>query len=129
MIEINATARLFLALGTANAALAVVLGAFGAHALKAKLSENLMAVYHTANEYHFYHAFGLLVIGIIAMLIPVNFWVKLAGWSMFFGIVLFCVSLYALVEGFPLYFLAFLSVFGLKSCGNIYWLAGWQWLN
>ena len=96
MIEINATARLFLALGTANAALAVILGAFGAHALKAKLSENLMAVYHTANEYHFYHAFGLLVIGIIAMLIPVNFWVKLAGWSMFFGIVLFCVSLYAL---------------------------------
>ena len=67
MIEINATARLFLALGTANAALAVVLGAFGAHALKAKLSENLMAVYHTANEYHFYHTWCNYTLYIICL--------------------------------------------------------------
>lgn len=96
MIELNATARLFLALGAANAALAVILGAFGTHALKAKLDDSLLTVYHTANEYHFYHAFGLMIVGIIAMLMPVNMWLKLSGWSMLFGIILFSVSLYAL---------------------------------
>ena len=96
MNELNASARLFLILGAANSLLAVVLGAFGAHALKSKLDENLLRIYETGNDYHFYHALGLLIIGIIAMLIPVNLWLKSSGWLMFAGILVFCGSLYAL---------------------------------
>ena len=72
MNELNLTAKLFLLLGSANAALAVILGAFGAHALKARIDEYLLKVFHTGVEYHFYHALGLILIGIIAMNIPVN---------------------------------------------------------
>ena len=96
MNELNSTARLFLLLGSFNAMLAVAFGAFGAHALKARLDESLMKVYQTGNEYHFYHALGLILLGIIAMHLPVNFWLKLSGWTMFTGTVLFCGSLYLL---------------------------------
>lgn len=96
MNEINVTAKLFLLLGSANAGLAVMLGAFGAHALKSRMEESLLKVYQTGIEYHFYHALGLILIGIIAMNIPVNVWLKSAGWMMFSGIILFCGSLYLL---------------------------------
>ena len=96
MNEISSTARLFLLLGSANAALAVMLGAFGAHALKARLGEHLIKVYQTGIDYHFCHALGLLLIGIIAMNIPVTHWLRVSGWSMFAGIILFCGSLYLL---------------------------------
>ena len=96
MSDINLTAKLFLLLGSANAMLAVIFGAFGAHALKARLDETLLNVYQTASEYHFYHALGLILIGIIAMNIPVTTWLKVSGWTMFVGIVLFCGSLYLL---------------------------------
>jgi uncharacterized membrane protein YgdD (TMEM256/DUF423 family) len=96
MNEINFTAKLFLMLGSANAMLAVILGAFGAHALKARLDESLLKVYHTGVEYHFYHALGLILIGIIAMNIPANTWIKSSGWMMFSGIILFSGSLYLL---------------------------------
>lgn len=76
--------------------LAVILGAFGAHALKAQLDESLLKIYQTGNHYHFYHALGLILIGIIAMNIPVNAWLKNSGWMMFAGIILFSGSLYLL---------------------------------
>ena len=94
MNEINITAKLFLLLGSANAALSVMLGAFGAHALKARLDASLLKAFHTGVEYHFYHALGLILVGIIAMNLPANIWLK--SWSMFVGIVLFCGSLYLL---------------------------------
>ncbi len=56
---ITATAKLFLALGAAAALVAVVLGAFGAHALKHRLAGDAMALWRTAVEYHFWHALGL----------------------------------------------------------------------
>ncbi len=96
MNELNVTAKLFLLLGSGNAALAVILGAFGAHALKASLDDALMKVYQTGVEYHFYHALGLILVGIIALNLPVNAWLKSAGWMMLVGIILFCGSLYLL---------------------------------
>lgn len=96
MSEINITAKIFLLLGSANAMLAVMIGAFGAHALKARLDEGMLKVYHTGVEYHFYHALGLILIGIIAMNIQANIWIKSSGWMMFAGILLFSGSLYLL---------------------------------
>jgi len=105
--EINVTAKLFLLLGSANAALAVMLGAFGAHALKARLDVSLLKAYHTGVEYHFYHALGLILVGIIAMNLPANIWLKSSGWSMFVGIILFSGSLYLM------------SIFNLRWLGMV----------
>jgi uncharacterized membrane protein YgdD (TMEM256/DUF423 family) len=92
----NPGARLFLFLGAVFAALAVVLGAFGAHALKTRLPANLLEVYHTAVQYHFWHALGLLAVGIALQQLPDAGWLRAAGWLLTAGIVLFCGSLYLL---------------------------------
>jgi uncharacterized membrane protein YgdD (TMEM256/DUF423 family) len=90
------TAKLFLLLGGINAALVVMLGAFGAHALKARLSVEMLAIYQTGIYYHLFHALGLLVIGLVAMQIPAATSLKWSGWLMLAGIVLFSGSLYLL---------------------------------
>jgi uncharacterized membrane protein YgdD (TMEM256/DUF423 family) len=88
--------RLFILLGAANAAMAVALGAFGAHALKTQLPGDLLAVYQTGNQYHFYHALGLALVGLAAAHWPESAWLKASGWLMLAGIVLFSGSLYLL---------------------------------
>jgi uncharacterized membrane protein YgdD (TMEM256/DUF423 family) len=88
--------KLFLLIGAVTAALAVALGAFGAHALKARLAPDLLAIYQTAVQYHFYHALGLLVIGLASGALPASVWLKAAGWTMLAGVVLFSGSLYVL---------------------------------
>ncbi len=88
--------KLFLILGIINAMLVVMLGAFAAHGLKGKLTEEMLAVYQTGVQYHFYHAIGLLLIGIIAFHLPASNWLKWSGWTMFIGIILFSGSLYLL---------------------------------
>ena len=89
-------ARLFITLGSANAALAVMFGAFGAHALKARLSPQMLEVYHTAAQYHFYHALGMIAVGLLATQIQPSTALRLSGLLMLVGIVLFCGSLYLL---------------------------------
>ncbi len=89
-------ARTFIALGSINAALAVILGAFGAHALKARISPEMLSVYHTASQYHFYHALGMLLIGALASQFRTPGALQLSGFLMLAGIVLFSGSLYIL---------------------------------
>ena len=86
----------FLILGAVNAMLAVMLGAFGAHGLRGRLSEAMLAVYHTGVQYHFYHALGLILLGLLALHLPASGLLKAAGWLMFAGILLFSGSLYVL---------------------------------
>lgn len=88
--------KLFLALGCINAMLVVLIGAFGAHALKARLTVENMAVFQTGVQYHFYHAVGLILLGLIALQIPITPYLRWSGWLMLVGIVLFSGSLYAL---------------------------------
>jgi len=89
-------AKLFVSLGALAAALGVALGAFGAHALKARLSAEMLAVWQTAVQYHLWHALGLVAIGILAQHLPASGPLRLAGWLMLAGIVLFSGSLYVL---------------------------------
>ena len=89
-------ARCFLILGGLNAAAAVMLGAFGAHGLKTRLTPDMLAVYQTGVQYHFYHALGLILIGIVALHLPSSPWLRGSGWIMFAGILLFAGSLYLL---------------------------------
>ena len=90
------SAKIFLILGSVNAMLAVILGAFGAHGLKARIAPEMLEVYQTAVQYHFYHALGLLVVAIITHQFLPSFWFRSSGWLMCAGIILFSGSLYIL---------------------------------
>ena len=76
-------------------AAAVAFGAFGAHALKSRLSADLLAVYQTAVQYHFWHALGLFALAVLMLQwdAPV---LNLAAWLLLAGLILFCGSLYLL---------------------------------
>jgi len=113
------TAKLFLVLGCIAALLAVALGAFGAHALKARIAPELMAVYKTGVEYHFYHALGLILVGLAATQLPDSAYLRGAGWAMLAGIVLFSGSLYLLA-------LTGISWLGaITPVGGVAFLAAW----
>ena len=99
--------RIFLSLGAINAFICVGLGAFGAHGLKQRLSVDMLAVYQTGVQYHFYHALGLIAVGLILFHYPGSRPVAISGWLMLAGIILFSVSLYAL------------SLTGLRGLGVI----------
>ena len=109
--------RLFLSLGAVNAFLCVGLGAFGAHGLKQKLSADMLAVYQTGVQYHFYHALGLIAVGLVLLHFPASKPVALSGWLMLAGIALFSFSLYAL------------SLTGLRGLGAITPLGGVAFLS
>ena len=76
-------------------AAAVAFGAFGAHALKSRLSADLLTVYQTAVQYHFWHALGLFALALLMLQwdAPV---LNLAAWLLLAGLILFCGSLYLL---------------------------------
>jgi uncharacterized membrane protein YgdD (TMEM256/DUF423 family) len=87
--------RLFVTLGAASGFVAVAAGAFGAHALRARLAPDLLAVFETAARYQMYHALALLAVAWVAARWPgpLPQW---AGWLFVLGTVLFSGSLYAL---------------------------------
>ena len=74
-----------------------MLGAFGAHALKARLGTDALSVWQTAVQYHFWHALALLGIALAGS--GPRF--KAAAWLMIVGVLLFSGSLYALALGAP----------------------------
>lgn len=88
--------KIFLSIGSIAMALAVILGAFGAHALRGKLAEDLFDVFQTGVTYHFYHATGILIIGILASFLPDTWYLRWSGWLMTAGIIIFSGSLYLL---------------------------------
>ena len=90
------TSKLFLFLGSLSAMLAVMLGAFGAHALKKRLTPEMLDVFQTGVQYHFYHALGLLLIALLAFQLPESSLLRWSGWLMFAGILIFSGSLYIL---------------------------------
>lgn len=100
-------AKVFLFLGALNAALAVALGAMGAHALKARLAPELLTVFQTGVQYHFYHALGMLLVGLAASRWPESGLLPWSGWLILAGIVLFSGSLYVL------------SIAGLRGFGAV----------
>jgi uncharacterized membrane protein YgdD (TMEM256/DUF423 family) len=91
------TARLALTLSAVLMAAAVALGAFGAHALRSRVSPELQAVWQTAVTYHAWHALGLLGVGLYLLHRPDAGLTSRSAWLIVFGIVLFSGSLYAMV--------------------------------
>jgi len=90
------SSKIFLLLGSVNALIAVLLGAFGAHGLKSKLTDEMMAIFQTGVQYQFYHSLGLIAVGLIISHFATANLFKWSGWLMFTGILLFSGSLYIL---------------------------------
>ena len=91
--------------GALSAATSVVLGAFGAHALKGKLTGASLATFETAVHYQMTHSLGLLLVGVLMLVLGVKTPWLTAAWSFTVGIFLFSGSLYGLA------------------------LLGWRWLG
>lgn len=89
-------AKWFITLASLSGMLAVVLGAFGAHALKDKLDAYALGVFQTAVQYHFYHSFALLAVGVMALSQPQTVMLKSSGYLFILGLVVFSGSLYLL---------------------------------
>ena len=87
--------RIFFSLGAICALISVATGAFAAHALKQKLSADMLTTFEIGARYQMYHALGL-----IAVAWALTQWehqlLTVAGWMFTFGILIFCGSLYVL---------------------------------
>ncbi len=115
---IAAMDRTFLFVGALMGGVGVGLGAFGAHALKARLSSDMLAVYETGVRYQMYHALALLVLGLL-MTRTEGRALVVAGWSFTAGILLFSGSLYALT-------LTGITTLGaITPIGGVAFLIGW----
>jgi uncharacterized membrane protein YgdD (TMEM256/DUF423 family) len=107
--------------------LAVILGAFGAHALKEKLSPDLLVTFETGVKYQMYHAIALLGVGLAFAHIP-GAWVARASLLFIIGIILFSGSIYALVA------MKHSGSVGLKGfgiitpIGGVFLILGWVML-
>jgi uncharacterized membrane protein YgdD (TMEM256/DUF423 family) len=110
--------RALLALGAGLGCLGVALGAFGAHALKARLSPDLATIYQTGVQYHLVHALAMVAVGLWLDRHPSNA-AMAAGWLFAAGVVLFSGSLYALA-------LSGVRALGaVTPFGGVAFLAGW----
>ncbi len=92
-------AKLILLFASISGAIAVGLGAFGAHALKPRLEKlGNLETFNTAVQYHFYHTLALLFIGFMMTRYP-NQWLTVSAYSTMAGIIVFSGSLYVLAIG------------------------------
>jgi uncharacterized membrane protein YgdD (TMEM256/DUF423 family) len=96
----------------------VALGAFGAHGLKSRLSSEMLAVWDTAVQYHFWHALGVLAIALAAAQLS-GVGVRTAGWLLAAGTALFSGTLYALALGAPR------ALGAITPFGGALLIAGW----
>jgi uncharacterized membrane protein YgdD (TMEM256/DUF423 family) len=100
-------------------ALAVALGAFGAHALKARLAPDMLDVWRTGVTYHAWHGLALLLIGVLLLHVPANAFLRVGAWLFVAGILLFAGSLYALALGAPK------GVGAITPFGGLAFIVGW----
>jgi uncharacterized membrane protein YgdD (TMEM256/DUF423 family) len=119
--------RLFFGIGCVAGGLAVVLGAFGAHALRDRLGPQILAVYETGVRYHVYHAVALVIVGLLRGAAVRSPWLDAAGWLFALGIVLFSGSLYLLSVSGARWLGAITPVGGLAFIGGWALLAIWAW--
>jgi uncharacterized membrane protein YgdD (TMEM256/DUF423 family) len=113
--------RTFLLIGALAGFIGVAFGAFGAHALRGRLSPDMLAVFETGVRYQMYHAFAVLIVALATSRFD-GWLIRAAGWSFTIGIVLFSGSLYALA-------LTGVTKLGMITpLGGLAFLAGWALL-
>ena len=114
----------FLKIAALLGALAVISGAFGAHALKQLLSDKYLAIFETAVRYQFYHVFALAAVGILYKEFPNNY-LLWSGRLFCYGTLIFSGSLYllALLEAAGRHGFKWLGA--ITPIGGLCLIAGW----
>lgn len=110
--------RLFLMLGAFSGAIGVGAGAFGAHALRARLEPRMLEVFETAARYQMYHAIALLIVAWASTRWPGSL-VNASGWLFVAGTVLFSGSLYAMT------FTGVRALGAITPLGGVCFIAAW----
>ena len=114
--------KFILVFASISGILAVILGAFGAHALKAKLeAEGTLATFQTAVQYQFHHTLALLAIGML-MAKYSNTSLAYSGYSMMVGLIVFSGSLYILC------FTGIKWLGAITPIGGLAFILGWVFL-
>jgi uncharacterized membrane protein YgdD (TMEM256/DUF423 family) len=112
--------RPFIALGAVSAAIAVAAGAFGAHALRARLDARALEIWETAARYQMYHALAVILVGVLIDRAEGNARLfRASAWAFVAGTLLFSGSLYAMA-------LSGVTALGvITPLGGVAFIAGW----
>lgn len=114
--------KLFLMLGSISGFLSVALGAFGAHALKEKLDEYSLGIFHTGVTYQTTHALALVLVALLLKWYADSSGLVWAGWCFVAGTLIFSGSLYTLA-------MTGIKVLGaITPIGGVLFLVGWALL-
>lgn len=117
-MTLHPLAKKALALGSAMLALAVLIGAFGAHGLKNMVEAEKLVTFETGVRYHFYHGLGILMLGLIQQ----NFQaikLNVSLWSFLVGTLLFSFNCY-------FYVLTGMKIFAMiVPVGGLLFVLGW----
>ena len=119
--------RGFLITAAVIGALSVVLGAFGAHALKKYVSMEAVGTFETGVRYQFYHCFALFLVAILHGQFPGK-WMSWSGYSFIIGILLFSGSLYALTALDATQQVGLRKLGIITPFGGLFFIAGWLFL-
>ena len=113
--------KVFVTIGALSGFLAVAAGAFGAHALRERLSADMLAVFQTGVTYQMYHALALVGVAILLGRFSVDgsAWLSASGWLFLAGTLLFSGSLYALALSGTTWLGA------ITPLGGVAFLLGW----
>ncbi|WP_395802022.1 DUF423 domain-containing protein [Daejeonella sp.] len=106
--------------------IAVILGAFGAHTLKGRLSSSELEVWKTAVDYHFYHTFALLFLATFSK--NDSRAINLSAWFFTIGILLFSGSLYLLSTKVILNLTGISFIGPITPIGGLFFILGWVFL-
>ncbi|WP_439134649.1 DUF423 domain-containing protein [Pseudomaricurvus sp.] len=112
-------AKHFLLIAGLSGLLAVMLGAFGAHGLKAKITPELLSAFQTGVQYQFYHTLALLLVALLLLRFPEASLFHWTGYAFIAGIVLFSGSLYAMAFGGPRW------LGPITPLGGLCFMTGW----
>ena len=110
--------RLFVIIGALSGAIGVAAGAFGAHALRARLEPRLLEVFETGARYQMYHAIAMLAAAWIVTRFPGSL-ANASGWLFLAGTVLCSGSLYAMA------FTGIRALGAITPLGGVCFIAGW----
>ena len=116
--------KIHLILGSILAGLGVVLGAFGAHGLKKIVPPETVSSYQTGVQYQMYHAFALLIVGILSERLSSNL-INWAGAFFVLGIVLFSGSLYLLASLKAMDKVGVSGIGIITPIGGLMFIVGW----
>jgi uncharacterized membrane protein YgdD (TMEM256/DUF423 family) len=117
--------RLFLIMAALSAALGIAAGAFGAHALRARVEPRLLEVFETGARYQMYHAFALIAVAWVlsrnsgSALAAGSSFAVASGWLFVAGTLLFSGSLYAMT------FTGIRALGAITPIGGVCFIAGW----